>query len=407
MTIKRPRNFWLILMLGSLTTLTPFAIDLYLPTFTEIARDLGTTPGRIAFSLSSYFIGMSFGQLFYGPLLDRFGRKKPLYFGLTLFILASLGCLNSGSLEFLIAFRFFQAAGGCVASVAATAMVRDFFPPQESAKVFSLLMLILSVSPLFAPTVGGVIATHLGWPWVFIFLALIAALLLLMIYFILPEAHLPDPTISLRPLPILKTFMEIFRERHFHTYGLAGAFAFSGLFAYLPASPVIFMDVFKVGAKGYGAIFAGLSVGVIGASQLNILLMKRYTSAQIFQAALIAQTLIGAIFILCAGLGLLTLPVTLIILFFFLASAGLTMPNASALALAPFSKNAGSASALIGFMQIGTGAISSGFIGLLASNELLPMVTVISSTSFVGLIILALGQARSKPRLNSPSANQS
>ncbi|MGE3760197.1 MAG: MFS transporter, partial [Pseudobdellovibrionaceae bacterium] len=123
----RPSNFWLILMLGALTTLTPFSIDLYLPTFAQIAEDLGTTQSRVAFSLSSYFIGMSFGQLVYGPLLDRFGRKKPLYFGLVLFVGASLGCMASPSLELLIGFRFLQALGGCGASVAALAWVRDFF----------------------------------------------------------------------------------------------------------------------------------------------------------------------------------------------------------------------------------------------------------------------------------------
>lgn len=387
----RPANFWLILMLGALTTLTPFSIDLYLPTFAQIAEDLNTTPGRIAFSLSSYFIGMSFGQLVYGPLLDRYGRKKPLYFGLTLFIVASIGCMASRSLELLIAFRFLQALGGCVASVAATAMVRDFFPPEEGAKVFSLLMLILSVSPLFAPTVGTLIAAHLGWPWVFIFLSLIAGLLLAMIFFLLPEAHTPDPTIDLRPGPVFQTFKEIFLNKQFNTYTLAGSFAFSGLFAYLPSSPVIFMDIFKVSRGTYGLIFALLAAGLILAGQLNILLMKKYSSARIFGVSLIAQAATGMLFMLCAALGILDLKLTIAFLALFLGTAGLVLPNASALALEPFAKNAGSASALLGFLQIGIGSVSSGVIGILNSTELLPLVCAISMTAFVGVIILAWG----------------
>lgn len=396
----RPSNFWIILMLGALTTLTPFSIDLYLPTFAQIAEDLHTTQGRIAFSLSSYFIGMSFGQLIYGPLLDRFGRKKPLYFGLLLFVLASLGCMASRSLELLIAFRFLQALGGCVASVAATAMVRDFFPPEEGAKVFSLLMLILSVSPLFAPTVGTFIAAHLGWPWVFIFLSLVAGLLLAMIFFLLPEAHTPDPTIELRPGAVLRTFKEIFFEKQFNTYVLAGSFAFSGLFAYLPSSPVIFIDIFKVSRGEYGLIFAVLAAGLILAGQVNIVLMKRYSSARIFGVALMAQAATGLLFILCAALGLLDLKLTIVFLALFLGTAGLVLPNASALALEPFAKNAGSAAALLGFLQIGIGAVSSGVIGMLNSTELLPIVCAISMTAMVGVLILVWGlRSAVKPAL--------
>ena len=134
---KKQRNFFIILILGALSTVTPFAIDMYLPAFPQIAADLETTAPKIAFSLSSYLVGMAIGQIFYGPLLDRFGRKPPLYFGLLLFIAASVGCISSGSVESLIAFRFLQALGGCAAQVAAVTMVRDFFPPEERTKVFS------------------------------------------------------------------------------------------------------------------------------------------------------------------------------------------------------------------------------------------------------------------------------
>src|SRR5271154_2766335 len=165
-------RFLIILILGALSTISPFAIDMYLPAFPEIAATLHTSTAKISLSISSYFAGLAAGQLVYGPLLDRFGRKRPLYAGLVLFIVSSLLCLRVRTVEWLVALRVAQALGGCAAQVASMAMVRDFFPVQETARIISLLILILGVSPLLAPTVGGYVALHLGWQWVFIVLAL-------------------------------------------------------------------------------------------------------------------------------------------------------------------------------------------------------------------------------------------
>ncbi len=191
----------IILILGALSTISPFAIDMYLPAFPGIAAALHTSTAKISLSISSYFVGIAAGQLFYGPLLDRFGRKLPLYAGLALFIVASLLCTISSSVGWLISMRFLQALGGCAAQVAAMAMVRDFFPVQETAKIISLLILILGVSPLLAPSVGGYVALHLGWPWVFILLGLFALMMIIVCAVWLPEGHLPDPTVSLRVNP--------------------------------------------------------------------------------------------------------------------------------------------------------------------------------------------------------------
>ncbi|HEX7655205.1 MAG TPA: MFS transporter, partial [Verrucomicrobiae bacterium] len=165
---KAPNRTLIILILGALSTISPFAIDMYLPAFPGIADALGTTTAKISLSIASYFVGLAIGQVIYGPLLDRFGRKPPLYGGLILFIVASLMCLRVHTVEELIALRFLQAFGGCVAQVASMAMVRDFFPVQETAKILSLLILILGVSPLLAPSVGSFIALHASWHWVFV-----------------------------------------------------------------------------------------------------------------------------------------------------------------------------------------------------------------------------------------------
>lgn len=392
MSSAKRSNFFIILILGALSTVTPFAIDMYLPAFPQIAADLETTAPKIAFSLSSYLIGMAIGQIFYGPLLDRFGRKPPLYFGLLLFIAASVGCIFSGSVESLIVFRFLQALGGCAAQVAAVTMVRDFFPAEQRTKVFSLLVLILGAAPLLAPTVGSFVAANFGWQSVFIVLAGMIALLLAVVFFFLPEGHQPDEAVSLKLKPILSNFAAILKEPRFYTYALAGAFAFAGLLVYVAASPIIFMEVFKVEAKTFGGIFALLSIGIIGGSQVNLLLTRRFESERIFQVALVCQCVVSVVFLVGTFAGLFGLVATIILFFAFLLCLGILSPNATALALAPFGKNAGSASALLGFLQIGTGALASSGVGLFGSGSSLPAISILAATALLALLILTAGK---------------
>jgi DHA1 family bicyclomycin/chloramphenicol resistance-like MFS transporter len=394
MSSPRPNRFWIILILGALSTISPFAIDMYLPAFPGIAAALHTSTAKISLSISSYFAGLAAGQLVYGPLLDRFGRKLPLYAGLTLFIVASLLCLFSRSVEWLVAMRFVQALGGCAAQVAAMAMVRDFFPVHETAKIISLLILILGVSPLLAPTVGGFVSVHLGWQWVFIILAVVAFLNLVVVNWYLPEGHPPDRGISLQPLPILRNFAAVLKEPQFITYALAGAFAFAGLLVYVAGSPIIFMEVFHVSARTFGAIFAGLSVGFIGSNQVNVLLLRKFTSEQIFRGALLVECPVALLFLAGTHYGWFGLGMTVALLFVSLSSLGLAYPNAAALALVPFDRNIGSASAMLGFLQIGVSGLASASIGIFDSHGMLPVTIILAATSWTGLAILIIGKRR-------------
>ncbi len=401
---SRVSTFSLLLILGSLSAVSPFAIDLYLAAFPEMATGLGTTVAKVSLSLSSYFVGLASGQLIYGPCLDRFGRKPPLYFGLTLFILASLACLQSKSVEALIAWRLLQGLGGCVASVASMAMVRDFFTVAESARVFSILVLILGASPLLAPSFGSYVSTTWGWPSVFWVLSAMAATLLGVVRFILPEGHKPDPTVSLRPSAIFRSFREILSIPQFSVYVLAGAFAFGGLFAYVAGSPILFLNYFKVTPQAYGLIFAGLSIGFIGSSQLNIALTRRYSSEQIFRLAMFGQVAAGTLLFIGTISGWFGFGATTCGLFLFLSSVGLIFPNASAIALAPFSHNAGAASALMGFIQMGIGAVISTSIGALDAQTPRPIVTVLFATAWVGFMIYILGGKRIGKRAEMDSS---
>ena len=382
----------IILILGALSTISPFAIDMYLPAFPQIAAAHHTSTARISLSLASYFAGLAAGQLFYGPLLDRFGRKLPLYAGLTLFIAASVLCLGSRTVEWLITLRFVQALGGCAAQVSAMAMVRDFFPAHETAKIISLLILVISASPLLAPSVGVFVAIHLGWQWVFIVLSLFVGLMMIVSRVWLPAGHPPDASVELRLRPVLRNYLTVLREPQFLTYALAGAFAFSGLLVYVASSPIIFMEVFHVSTQMFGAIFAGLSVAFIGSNQVNVFLLRRYTSEQIFRGALLVQC--PAVLVLLAGTagGWFGLPATLVMLFISLASLGLTCPNAAALALVPFDHNIGSAAAMLGFLQIGVSGLASASIGIFNSHTLVPVALIMAATSWIGLGILLVGR---------------
>ena len=365
---------------------------MYLPAFPDIAKSLHTSVAQITLSLSSFFIGISVGQLFYGPLLERFGRKKPLYAGLCIYLLASVGCAFAASVNALIALRLLQALGGCVGMVASRAMVRDLFDVKENAKIFSTLMLVVAVSPIIAPTLGGYITAALGWRYVFVMLIIIGILILTGIYFLLPETKKPDPNFSLKPVSIIKSYANVITHPQFYTYALTAAVSAAAIYAYIGGSPHVFMEIYKVNEKQYGWIFALIAMGLIGASQLNSVLLKNYTSAQIIKVALTCQAIIGIVMALISLFGLGDLFSTIFFIFIFLCCQGFVFPNASALSLASFGHNAGSASALLGSIQMGIGAGTSALVSLLQNNTALPMTGVMACCAIAALSVFLLGR---------------
>lgn len=389
---QRKNKFLLTLILGLLSAIGPFSIDMYLPAFPNIAGDLHTTVAHVSLSLSSFFIGISAGQLLYGPLLDRLGRKPPLYFGLSLYLLASLGCMLADSANALIVLRFFQALGACGGMVAARAMVRDLFPVNEIARVFSTLMLVIGISPIIAPTAGGYITATIGWHYVFFVLAILGALILVAVYFLLPHSKKPDPDFSLKPTAILKNFFTVFKEPQFFTYAFTGAVATSGLYAYIAGSPYVFMEMYRVTEKQYGWIFAFNAIGLIGASQLNSRVLRKFKSEQIIRIALFCQVLIGITLFLLTIAGAIDIYNTIFLIFIFLCCQGFIFPNSSALSLAPFAKNAGSASAMLGTIQMSIGTLSSALVSVLANNTAFPMTGVMACCALISFCILLKGR---------------
>lgn len=390
--ISKKQRPWIIFILGLLSALSPFSTDMYLPAFPQIAQSLQTTAANLSLSLSSYFLGIAFGQIFYGPLLDRFGRKKPLYVGLSIYIIGSVACILTKTLYGLIFWRFISAAGGCVATVVGVAMVRDLFSIQESPKVFSQLMLVLGVSPLLAPIVGSTVSVNIGWQAVFIILIIITLLMILGAAIILPNTHHPDSSVILSPLPILRGYYEVSRNPQFYTYAFSGGVSFASLFVYIAASPLLFFKFFNLDAYHYCLVFTILAAGFVGASQLNILLLRWHHSVQILKSALVCQVIFSLFFLVAACNNCSHLGLIMLLLFGVLVCIGLILPNATMQAMVPFSSNAGRASALMSTSQMLIGALASSAVGFFYIANMCPIAWMFVVLSTIAGIIFLLGK---------------
>jgi len=370
--MTRKQHVITILILGALATISPFSIDMYLPGFPAIAADLHTSIARVQLSLTSYLIGIAVGQLLYGPLLDRFGRKTPLYFGLAIYVLASLVCAFTNSVD---------------------ALIRDLFPVNKIAQAFSSITLVIAVSPMIAPTVGGYVTAAFGWHYVFIILAGLTALILIAVYFVLPTGRTADTSLSLRPGAVMKNFNSVVRHPQFLVYMLTGGIATSAGFAYIAGSSEVMITILGFTEQQYGWIFAFLAFGLIGSTQLNHIFLKRFTSQQLILAALVYQTVVGLVLVMgtlyhwLSPLGLIGL------MFIFLTGQGLTNPNATALTLAPFVRHTGSAASLNGFFRMAIGGLVTGLVSLLHNSTAMPMIGMMVGCAVVGLIVLLIGNS--------------
>lgn len=395
----------LLIILGSIMALGPFSIDMYLPAFQSIADELGTDTARVGYSLTSFFAGLFIGQMFYGILIDRFGRKKPLIIGYLIYLGATLGCAFAWSLDSLVVFRLLMAIGGCSGMVISRAVVRDVYSGNEIAKTFSQLVLVMGVAPIIAPTIGGFINSWLGWRWVFGMMVLIALANLALIIFLLPETKGPDTDISLKPRNIWLEYKKVLKHKSFVLYAIAGSFAYAGLFAYLTGSPAEFMERLGFSDTQYGWAFAFNASGFILGSQLNRLILKRHNELSaslrsVFLQLAVATGLLVLSYLHLAGPGL-----TLMSTFLYLFMLGILNPNTQALALRPFVKEAGRSAALMGSIQMIAGVLTSGMISALHGNSTPTMAMAMVACTLISLILLVVSKysqvTDSNPELQS------
>jgi len=377
----------LTFMLGSLTALGPLSIDMYLPSFQAIARDLTASPAQVQLTLAVFFVALGIGQAFYGPLSDRFGRRRPLCFGLALYVLASAGCALARSIEALVAWRFAQALGGCAGMVIARAVVRDRFDEREAARFFSLLILVTGLAPILAPSIGGQILVFFSWRAIFWTLAGFALVGFITATFVLPESLPPERRTEGGVATALRVYARLLRDRAFMRYALSGALVISGMFAYIFGSPFVFMQIYGVRPERFGWIFGAIALGLISASQLNRVVLARVAGARILSHALVVTAAAGVILLVMAWTGVGGLAGLLGPLFVYIASLGFVLPNVIATALGPQGRNAGTASALLGTLQFGAGATVGALLGVLGDGTAVPMAGLIATCGLSALLV--------------------
>jgi len=317
-----------------------------------------------------------------------------------------VGCAFTHSVGALIVMRFLQALGGCAGIVAAQALVRDLFPVRQIAQAFSMITLVIAVSPMIAPTVGGYVTAAFGWSYVFLVLAAITLAIMASVYFVLPTGKTADVSMSLKPRAVLGNIYIVIRQPQFLIYTAAGGLATAAPFAYIAGSADVFINIYRFTEQQYGWIFAFLAGAMIGSTQLNHVLLKKFRSEQIIKATLIYQTAVGILLTVGVYYGWYGKYALIGLMFIFLTGQGLTGPNTSALSLAPFTRQAGIASSLMGSWRLGAGGIISAIVSFLHNNTALPMVSMMAACAIISLLLLYMGNATVRYRARKRQATQ-
>ncbi|WP_309645248.1 multidrug effflux MFS transporter [Phenylobacterium sp.] len=378
--VQRPaddRTPWgLVILLGALTAFAPMSIDMYLPSLPAIGQSLGASAGQTQATVAAFIAGMAIGQFLYGPASDRFGRRPPILVGVSIFIAASVACALATSPEMLLASRFVQGLGGCAGGVVARAVVRDKFNHTETARMLSLLTLIMGLAPVLAPLLGGVLLTLGGWRWNFWVLAMFGLACGAAAMFRLQESRSAETAAQAASENPFQAYAALFRQPRLVGYALAGGLNGATLFTYISTSPELLIGTFGITPSAFGWVFGANAVGIIGASQVNRYLLRRNTPDEILGRAAVISTLAAVALTVAAVTGVGERWSVLPLLFILLASYGFMQGNTMAGALSVDPRRAGSISALMGGASFGLGALAAGLAGVLHDGTPRPMAIV-------------------------------
>lgn len=387
-------------ILGLLSAIGPFAIDMYLPALPSIGKGLHADPAGVQMSLTAFFISLAFGQLVYGPIADMVGRKPPLYAGLALFTLGSIGCALAPDITTLIGFRFLEGFGACAGMVMPLAIARDLHTGAEAARLMSLVALVFSVSPILAPLTGSIVIAWASWRVVFWIVAGVAILGILMIAAFLPETRAAGTRIEAGAVTALRGYGLLLCDLRFVGTALIAAASTASFFAYLAVSSFVMIGHYHLTPGEYGAAFSVNAASLIGASQFNAMLIRRFGMRPVVRRAVTgyAATMTLLLVLTLAGWDQLGLLIGLLLLGF--GFLGLVGPTVSVLALEPHGPISGTASALLGTIQFVVGAVVMALVGLFPTTSSLPMVATIAVCSWIALLL-----ARVTLRQGGPSEN--
>lgn len=380
----------LVLLLGALTAFGPMSIDMYLPSLPAIVRGFGSDPGAGQLTVAAFLLGLSAGQLIYGPLSDRIGRRGPLIFGIGLFVLASIGCALAPNMPALIAARFVQALGGCAGIVLARTVVRDRFDARRSVHIYSMLMLVMGVAPVLAPIGGGWMVVALGWRSIFWLLAGFGLLSLGAVLLWLKESRPEATAIQARAESVAGSYLAVIGDRRVMAFVLTGCLAGASLFAYIAASPAVLIEEYGVPPQSFGWVFGVNAIGVIGAAQLNRRLSRRFSHLQTLRTANLISAGLAVVMTVCAAVGFLGAWGLLVPLFCVLAAYGVCPPNALAGAMEAGGTRAGSTSAVYGAVGYAVGAGCAALAGLMHDRPGLSMSLVMTGALIGAGLVLRL-----------------
>ena len=369
--LKKTLPGWLVL-LGILTAVGPLSIDMYLPSFPQVEESLGAPPSSMGYTLASFFIGMTIGQLVYGPISDRFGRKPPLLFGFGLFTAASIGCAMSGDLTALCVWRLLQGMGGCAGTGVPSAIIRDRMSVQDSARAFSMLMLIMGLAPILAPMAGGWMLTLWTWRAIFVVLAIFGTLSTGAILFALSESHDITHAQPLHFRRIIDNYTQLMTDRHYLGFVLARALTMSGMFAYIAGSPFVFITLFDLPAQHYAWLFGINAFGLIASSQFNAYALRTFHTTAILRWALWMPPISGLFLVVLAYSNSQSFAGFVLGSFCFVASLGWIAPNATAAALATRGQLAGTAAGLASAIQFLLATLGSAAVGMFSNGTSQP-----------------------------------
>lgn len=386
-----------VILMGSIIALDPLSIDMYLPAFPTMTVSLNTSYSMLELSVTSFFIGMVIGQLFFGPVADHLGRRKTLLIGMVVYFFATLGCALSSNIYIFIFFRILQAFGGCAGMVVTRAIARDIFDSKKFAGFFSTLMLVMGLAPILAPTLGSMISAHLGWRSIFYVLAAINLICWITSYFFVPETQTKQSTSTLHIAKAFRSYTKLLQNVRFTGYAIPDSVIRGGYFAYVAGSPFVFIEIFKIPSQHYAWLFALNSIGFVLASQFNRFFLRKYYPDQILRVARWVASL-SAVVLVLAPMIHFSFWTVWIPIFFFISSLGFVGPNSGALALSEQGHQAGLASALYGTLQWTFPMISTYAVAHLHNETIYPMTGVIASCAVIGVIgfYLMIGRQTSK-----------
>jgi len=388
---KTPSRVKMITVLGALVALGPLTIDMYLPALPKIADDLSVSSSVAQLTLTGTLAGLALGQLIVGPLSDSLGRRRPMMAGIVLHMLASVLCLFAPNIAVLGVARGLQGMGAAAAMVVAIAVVGDLYTESVAATVMSRLMLVLGVAPVIAPSLGAAVLLTASWHWVFAALVVLAGGLLLLAALALPETL---PASHRRPLNVRSigaTYVELLRDARFVILVLVAALGMSGLFAYIAGASFVLQGHYGLDQQAFALVFGAGAVALIGATQFNVVLLRRFAPQTIVLWALAAAVAAGVVFVGVSSGHLGGLPGFVVPVWFILAAMGLVIPNAPAVALSRHPDAAGTAAALLGAAQFGLGAAVAPLVGVLGNNEIALALVMTAGMVIALLALLAVG----------------